>query len=105
VQTMKDRTKKYLHVARWQEATQNPKVKEMQSLVNQKWKRKRQATNEEEAEQLQSQLRQKQHVANQLEAASTCEQHAEPLMSARSHNVSDFRATRTDNDKYTIIGI
>jgi hypothetical protein len=35
VQMMKDRTKKYLHVARWQEATQNPKVKEMQSLVNQ----------------------------------------------------------------------
>jgi hypothetical protein len=33
---MKDQMKKYLHVARWQEATQNPKVKEMQSFVNQK---------------------------------------------------------------------
>ena len=93
---MKDRTKKYLHVARWQEATQNPKVQEMQSFVNQK--QKRQASNEEEVEQLQSQLRQKQQVSNRLEAASTCEQHAEPLMSAHSHNVSDFRATRTDND-------
>jgi hypothetical protein len=98
VQTMKDRTKKYLHVARWQEATQNPKVKEMQSSVNQKRKRKRQASNEEEVEQLQSQLRQQQQVSNRLEAASTCEQHAVPLMSARSHNVSDFRENRTDND-------
>jgi hypothetical protein len=39
---MKDQMKKYLHVARWQEATQNPKVKEMQSLMNQK--QKQQAT-------------------------------------------------------------
>jgi hypothetical protein len=55
-------------------------------------------SNEEEVEQLQSQLKQKQRVSNRLEAASTCEQHAEPLMLARSHNVSDYRATRTDND-------
>jgi hypothetical protein len=49
--------KKYLHVARWQEATQNPKVKEMQSFaVNQKREQKRQASTneEEEVEQLQS---------------------------------------------------
>jgi hypothetical protein len=52
--------KKYLHVARWQEGTQNPKVKEMQSFFNQKQKQKRQASNEEEVEQLQSQLQQKQ---------------------------------------------
>jgi hypothetical protein len=96
VQTMKDRTKKYLHVAKYQEATQNPKVKEMQSLVNQK--RKRQSTNEEEVSQLQSQQRQRQRVANRKEAASTCQTHAEPLMSARNHNVSDFRATRTDHN-------
>ena len=56
----------------------------MQSLVNQKRKRKRQASN--------------QRVSDQLEAASTFEQHAQPVMWARSHNVSDFRATRTDND-------
>jgi hypothetical protein len=93
---MKDRMKKYLHVARWQETTRNPKVKEMQSLVNEK--RKREATNEEQGEELQLQLRQRQQVSNQLEAASTCEQHVEPLMSACSHNVTDFRANRNDND-------
>jgi hypothetical protein len=98
VQTMKDRTKKYLHVARWQEATQNPKVKEIQADVNQKRKRKRPATNEEQVEELQSQLRQRQRVSTRLEAASTCEQHAEPLMSARNHNVSDYRDSRPDNN-------
>ena len=70
----------------------------MQSSVNQKRKRKRQASNEEEVEQLQSQLRQQQRVSNRLEAASTCEQHAVPPMLARSHNVSDFRETRTYNN-------
>jgi hypothetical protein len=98
VQTMKDRTKKYLHVARWQEATQNPKVKEIQADVNQKRKRKRPATNEEQVEELQSQLRQRQRVSTRLEAASTCEQHAKPLMSARNHNVSDYRDSRPDNN-------
>jgi hypothetical protein len=99
VQTMTDRKKKYLHVARWQEATQNPKVKEMQLFVNEKRKRKRPATAiDDEVEQLQSQLRQKKRFSDRLEAASACEQHAEPLMSARSHNVFDFKATRTDNN-------
>jgi hypothetical protein len=93
---MKDRTKKYLHVARWQEATQNPRVKEIQALVNEK--RKRQASDEDEVKLLQSQVRHNKRVAARLEAASACEQHAEPLMSARSHNISDFRSNRTDND-------
>jgi hypothetical protein len=100
VQTMKDQTQKYLHVARWQEATQNPKVKEIQSLVNQKRKRKRKEPSDEDEVvlELQSQLRKKKRVSDRLKAASTCEQHAEPLMSARTHNVSDFRSNRTDND-------
>jgi hypothetical protein len=40
VQTMRERAMKYEHVARWQEATQNPKVAEIQSLVDQKRKQK-----------------------------------------------------------------
>ncbi len=61
---MRDQRKKYLHVARWQEATQNPKVKENQSLVNQKRKQKRRASKEAEVEQLQWQLRQNQRVSD-----------------------------------------
>jgi hypothetical protein len=95
VQTMKDTTKKYLHVARYQEATQNPKVREMQTLVHEKRKRKCKASEEEdEVLQLQSQLRHQQRVSERLKAASACEQHAEPLMSARNHNVNDFRSNR-----------
>jgi folylpolyglutamate synthase/dihydropteroate synthase len=96
VQMMKDQMKKYLHVARWQEATQNLKVKEMQSFVNQKrkWKHQ-QASDEGEVQQQQLQLRHNKHqVSNWLKAASTCEQHAEPLMLAHSHNVLDFRSNR-----------
>jgi predicted nuclease with TOPRIM domain len=47
VQTMKDLTKKYLQVARWQEVTQNPKVREMQSLIREKEKQKCQAFDED----------------------------------------------------------
>jgi hypothetical protein len=90
---MKDQTKKSFHVARWQEATQNPKVKKMQSLVHEK--QKHQASDEDEVLQLQLQLRHKQQVSDRLKAASACEQHAEPLvMSAHNHNVTDFRYTR-----------
>jgi hypothetical protein len=91
---VKDQTKKYLHVTRWQEVTQNPKVREMQSLVHEKQKQKRQASDKDEVLQLQSQLRHKQQVSDRLKAASACEQHAEPLMLACNHNVTDFRSNR-----------
>jgi hypothetical protein len=57
------------YVARWQEATQDPKVKEMQLLVHEKRK----------VLQLQSQLRHKQQVSDRLRATSACEQHTDPL--------------------------
>ena len=59
MQTMRDRTKNYLHVAQWQEATQNPKVKEQQSVVNQKRKQKRQTSDDNGGRQLQLEERHK----------------------------------------------
>jgi hypothetical protein len=75
---MKDQTKKYLHVARWQEATKHPKVKQIQSLVHEKRKRKRQAFDEDEVLKLQLQLRHKQQVSDRLKAASACENMQRP---------------------------
>jgi hypothetical protein len=49
---MRDCTNKYQHVARWQEATQNPKVEEMQSLVNQKRKLKQETLDDVAGQQL-----------------------------------------------------
>ena len=98
VQTMRDRTNKYQHVARWQEVTQNPKVEEMQSLVNQNRKQKQESLEDVAGQQLQRPLeRKEQRELHQDVAASTFVEHTEPLLSACSHNVTDFRSN-TNND-------
>jgi hypothetical protein len=97
VQTMRDRTMKYQHVAQWQEATQNSKVAEIQSLVNEKRKRKQRTYDEDSEPQLRPQARHEQREVARHAASSSFVQHAEPLLSARSHNVSDYR-NKTNND-------
>ena len=97
VQTMRDRTKKYEHVARWQEATQNPKVEEIQSLVKRKRKREQETLDDVGGKKMQSLERKEQQESHRDVAASTFREHAEPLLSARSHNVSDFRSNKNND--------
>jgi hypothetical protein len=95
VQTMRDRTMKYEHVARWQEATQNPKVAEIQSLVDRKRKRKERTSDEDGGQKKCSQERHELREVARHAASSVFVQPAEPLLSARNQNISDYR-TNTD---------
>ena len=93
VQTMRDRTKKYVHVAQRQEVTQNPKVEAQQSFVNQKRKRKQQILDDDADRPLRLEERgHEERQSQRHEASNLFEQHADPLMSARSHNVSDYKS-------------